>query len=118
MNPLINFILILTGSGLFIYACLYTKGRRKNKNTLHQTHIIVTGTAQNKDGFAKVVVDVTECYCIDGMELWQTDWVNKKIRVVGDLEVRQIRSPEKIYADKIKFIRSAVVQQISKELVY
>lgn len=101
-----------------ISAVIYILKKRKNKNTLCQNHITITGTAQNKDGFAKVVVDVTDSYCIDGMELWQTDWLNKKIRVVGDLEIREIKSPSKIYADKIKFIRSAVVQLMSKELVY
>jgi hypothetical protein len=101
MNPLINFILIVTGVSLFIYACLYAAGRRKNKSPLNQTHIMVTGTAQNKDGFAKVVVDVADTYCIDGMQLWQNDWLNKKIKVVGDLEICRQSQVHKICCDTV-----------------
>lgn len=115
---MLQFYLILAAAIIMINAVIYILKKRKNKNTLCQKHITVTGIAQNKDGFAKVEVDVADSYCIDGMELWQADWLNKKIKVVGDLEIREIISPSKIYADKVKFIKSAVVQLISKELVY
>ena len=103
---------------LLVVAGWYALRKFKKRSAIYQSHVTVIGTAENKDGFAKVVVDVADSYCIDGMEVWQTDWLNKKIKVIGDLEIREIKSSSKIYVDKIKFIKSAVIQLISKELVH
>ena len=116
----ISFILISTNL-LFLagwYWYWYISRKRKKRPAIYQSHITVTGTAENKDGFARVVVDVAESYCIDGMEVWQTEWLNKKIKVIGDLEIREIKSSSKIFVDKSKFIKSAVIQLISKELAH
>jgi hypothetical protein len=111
---MLKFYLIPAAVIIMINAVIYIARKRKNKNTMAQSRITVTGIAKNKDGFARVVVDIADSYCIDGMDLWQTEWLNKKIKVVGDLEIREIKSHSKIYTDKIKFIKSAVVYLTKK----
>ena len=103
---------------LLIYRGLYAFSKQKIKTVLQKNHITVTGTAQNEDGFAKVVVDEIDCYCMEGFNAWRPDWINKKIKVIGDLEVRAIHSSSKKNTNEIKLIKSAVVQLISKDLVY
>jgi hypothetical protein len=52
-----------------------------------QKTINITGDAKNISGHAALVAENIGTYYIDGMGKWKEEWVNKKIKVIGDLGI-------------------------------
>ncbi len=52
------------------------------------THITIniTGLARNIDGKPAVVADKIGIYFIANMHQWQDAWLNRRIKIIGDLE--------------------------------
>jgi hypothetical protein len=47
--------------------------------------IDITGDARNINGQPALVAENAGTYFIKGMNQWESGWVDKKIRVIGDL---------------------------------
>lgn len=70
--------------------------------------IYCKGVARDIAGHAAVVTGYSAVYYIEGMESWAPDWLEKQIRVIGDLQ--------KAGNNQIAFIKDAVVQLLQPEI--
>ena len=67
-----------------------------------QRIINITGNSKNIKGHAALVADNIGAYFIQGMDMWKEEWLNKRIKVIGDLEINK--------KTKSKSIKHPVVQ--------
>ena len=75
--------------------------------------ITVNGNCHNISGHAAVITDSSAIYVIEGKSEWEREWVNRGIRIMGDL-VTQKTGTEDSEA-KIKVVRSAVIMLLTEE---
>ncbi len=54
-----------------------------------QITINITGNAKNIEGHAAVVADKVGTYFVEGLNQWDNDWLERKIRIIGDLAFNQ-----------------------------
>lgn len=78
---------------VFLTSCSINKNKTKEsmentrkKNTLEE-YIVITGMAYNRKGGAIIELDSIH-YWIDGMEYWEDEYVNKKVTVKGQINIR------------------------------
>jgi hypothetical protein len=84
--------------------------KRKSKSVAWANRIDITGNTQNIKGHAAVVAENTGIFFVDGVDAWEESWVNRKVKVTGDLEVIGKESFGKEEPERqIKIIKSAVV---------
>lgn len=50
-----------------------------------QKVINITGNTKNIEGHAALVTENTGTYIIHGIDKWQDEWLDKKVKVIGDL---------------------------------
>jgi hypothetical protein len=51
--------------------------------------IDITGNACNINGQPALVAENVGTYFIEGMNQWERSWENKKIRIIGDLNLEE-----------------------------
>ena len=66
--------------------------------------INITGNARNIEGKAVLEVEKIGTYFIADMKQWDKEWENRRIKVIGDLEV--------IEKNKSMYIKHPVVQRL------
>lgn len=76
----------------------------KHKKKYELNRIEITGKAQNADGQAIVVTDANKPFYLWGMQSWTEGWINKKVKIIGDVEYR---------ADGRLLIKDAVAQLLT-----
>lgn len=94
--------------------------KQKRKPVVYESRITVTGNAKNISGHAAVVVPSTDIYYVDGLEQWEQDWLNREIKVTGDLINRDnriaIQQETNVRGDNPeKVIKAAVVLLLNDE---
>lgn len=55
-----------------------------------QITINITGVTKNIEGKAAVVVDKIGIYFIANMPPWQGEWLNRSVKIIGDLEKKDM----------------------------
>ena len=50
-----------------------------------QKVINITGITKNIEGRAALVTENIGTYIIQGVDKWQDEWLNKKVKIIGDL---------------------------------
>ncbi len=96
---------IITAS-LFMYSLFKRKENKADDNSVKR-RINITGSAYNIPGHAAIRTDSSDTYLIRGMNAWDKDWIDSRIKVVGDLISVSPNQPQEI--------SSAVVQLIHQE---
>jgi len=97
-------VLLLTGAAISSFF------KRKKRAIDPASRITVTGNTQNIAGYAAVVADNKVIFYVDGMNVWEDNWVNQKVKVTGDLELVGDESFGKNETHRqIRIIKSAVV---------
>ena len=93
---------------VLLLACTAISGffKRKNKPALYENKITITGNTRNIEGHAAVVADSTRIFYVDGMDHWEDNWLNQKVKITGDLEA---------FSNKTKLIKGAVVLLLEQE---
>jgi hypothetical protein len=84
--------------------------RKKHTTPVYERRVAIEGNAENISGHAAVVGDTTGKYYIRGMEQWENEWINQRIKVIGDLEVSE--------NGETRYIKDAVVQMINEPADY
>ncbi len=64
--------------------------------------INITGNAKNIDGHAALVADKVGVYFVEGLDEWNKDWLEKKVKIIGDLAFLKNKN--------IKVIKKPVLQ--------
>jgi hypothetical protein len=98
-TPVVAIILYTTMTGFF--------KKKKEKMKGNEQRITLTGKASNKGGLATVVSDSAGTYIMWGMERWESNWEDHRIKVIGDLK-------NDLKGNKV-FIKDAVVQMLNDE---
>ncbi|MBI3135352.1 MAG: hypothetical protein HYZ14_11815 [Bacteroidetes bacterium] len=93
-----------------------TSGGQKNVRLLTDEPVSVempiTGIAQNQKGGA-VLVTKTQTYWIDGLTSWDDQWVDRPVRVWGDL---MIRNDNPVFLDTSEIVSQGIPVETEEEL--
>jgi hypothetical protein len=95
------FVTGVIAASVFIYSIFKRRDSKAEHNT-DKKRIHITGSACNMPGHAAIRTDSSDTYLIRGMDAWDKDWIDHRIKVVGDLEVSN--------ASTTAFIGDAVIQ--------
>lgn len=56
---------------------------------MKQRTINITGNARNMEGGAMLEAENLGIYRVEGIRQWEEDWVDQRIKIIGDLEFRK-----------------------------
>jgi hypothetical protein len=70
--------------------------------------INITGRARNIEGHAVLVADNIGTYYIAGMNCWQEDWVNMKVKVIGDLTADKKQKKPVIHHPVLQLLKEEI----------